>query len=119
MTNERYEEVKKYMCKWQPEAAFSACVQAMRRGEVTDTVCLVCLARKILSIAEDLQRTVIFLGVEDGRIASDMEHMFSQLTTTKIGLFTITKKVAPELMEGKLDGYINSMERLLQRAGVK
>lgn len=117
--NERYEEVKKYMCKWQPEMALSACAGAMRGEEITDTVCLLCLARKMLSIAEDLQRTVIFLGVEDGRIASDMQKLFEQLMRTKVGLFTIIKKVAPEYMKGELEGYTDSMERLLQMTGVK
>lgn len=119
MMNERYEEVKKYMCKWQSEMSFSACVQAMRGDEITDKLCLACFAMKLANITEDLERMIIFLGVEDGRIASDMQKLFDQLVKTKIGLLMIIKKVSPEHMKSRLEDYTNSMERLLQRAGVK
>jgi len=115
--NERYETVKKFMCKWQSEMALSVCTASIRGDEVTDTVCLICLARKSLSIAEDLRRTVIFFGVEDGIVATGMEKLFDQLAKTRVGLYAIVKKVAPEYMRDELENYADNIERLLQRRG--
>jgi len=116
MSSERYENVKKYMCKWLPEDALSGCKSRQKGIEPDDIACLVCLANTLESSCDLLFKTIVHLGVPDQMLASKLSDFADAFAKTRLCFWQVARKLMPEFDKEKREGYTNIMEELIERA---
>jgi len=115
MSDERYENVKKYMCKWLPEEAFSGCKARQEGIEPDDVRCLVCLTIMFEDGCELFLKTIVHLGVPDQRLASKLIDFADALAKTRMAFWQVARRVQPEFDKEKREEYTNIMEELQER----
>jgi len=116
MVEERYENVKKYMCKWLPEEALSGCKLKQGGIEPDDTRCLVCLANTFELSCELLWKAIVHLGVSDIKLAGKLADFAESFAKTRLSFWQVARRVQPEFDKEKREEYTNIMEEMLERA---
>jgi hypothetical protein len=116
MVEERYENVKKYMCKWLPEEALSGCKARQKGLEPDDIGCLVCLATVLESSCELLWKTIVHLGVPNQMLASKVSDFADSFAKTRLTFWQVARRLKPEFDKEKREEYTNIMEEMLERA---
>lgn len=115
MNNERYENVKKYMCKWLPEEALSGCRVRQKGIEPDDVGCLVCVADTIEAQCNGLWATILFLGAGDGVLAAKLVELKAAFDNLRLVFWQVARKLKPEFQEHEREVYANIVEEQLER----
>jgi hypothetical protein len=116
MSSERYENVKKYMCKWLPEDALSGCKSRQKGIEPDDIACLVCLATTLESSCELLWKAIVHLGVPDPKLAGKLSDFADSFARTRLTFWQVARRLIPEFDKDKREEYTNIMEEMIERA---
>lgn len=114
--NERYEEVKKYLCTHTPESTRAVCKSKIEGKIITKQMCLACMGQKFITTLDGLWKIVLTLGTKElGGGATEV--LFKSLTKyeeAKSIYFELVKDMPFSHIESGRERFITRTEQFIE-----
>lgn len=117
--DERFNFLKKYMCKWQPTESLSVCkCRAGEKDYPSEVICGICFADSFLEYCDRLWQVVTQIGVRDSNLALILSIYRESHEKMRVGFKKFAWTAMPEFDNKLREKWADEVESMIEKGGI-